>query len=206
MTLNEIKKNALALMFANYEDDLSETNVDEVTNDEYKRYLVNMNAVINRALSRIQSAGVLADKSYEVTSTDGDAGLVRLDLATLISDFWRVSRVIYQSKSAYIPYLSFSMEGNTIVLPKLKGDDKYIVMYKPKIDRIALTAASNTEINIPNEVADLIPYFIKSELYEEDEPKLAVQARNIFEAMLEDLKRDEYASQEAVINVFAGVC
>ena len=98
------------------------------------------------------------------------------------------------------------MEGNTIVLPKLKGDDKYIVMYKPKIDRIALTAASNTEINIPNEVADLIPYFIKSELYEEDEPKLAVQARNIFEAMLEDLKRDEYASQEAVINVFAGVC
>ena len=55
-----------------------------------------------------------------------------------------------------------------------------------------------TEIPLPDELASIIPYFVKADVYELDEPELATQSRNIFEGMLA-----EYWAQEQ--NVEAGI-
>lgn len=205
MTINDIEKNALALMFTNYEQDLSEQDIDLLESEEYRKYTVNMKACINRALMRIQRAQVLPLKSFaidSVTSCNNDGYHARYDLETLIPDLFGIERIIFESACGYNPSVSFQTEAGTLVLMPLREGERYIVMYEPKVQRVALNAPSSTEINIPDDIADIIPYFIKAELYEEDEPSLAAQARNIFEATLDSLKRNDRAAQSSVINVF----
>lgn len=205
MTINDIEKNALALMFTNYEQDLSEQDIDLLESEEYRKYTVNMKACINRALMRIQRAQVLPLKSFTIDSTTSyynDGYHARYDLVTLIPDLFDIERVIFESACGYNPSASFQTEAGTLVLTPLREGERHIVIYEPKVQRVALNAPSSTEINIPDDIADIIPYFIKAELYEEDEPSLAAQARNIFEATLDSLKRNDHAAQSCVIDVF----
>lgn len=205
MTINEIEKNALAIMFTNYENDLSDQDVDLITNEEYRKYTVNMKACINRALMRIQRANVLPLKKKVIdNATAGEVGdfLVRYNLEELIPDLYEIKRIAYSARR-YMPSISFQIEAGTLVLPKISNGE-YVVIYEPKVQRVALNAVSSTNIDIPDGIAEIIPYFIKAELYEEDEPSLALQARNIFEATLDSLKRDNYSTQASVINVMGG--
>ena len=41
------------------------------------------------------------------------------------------------------------------------------------------------ELDIPNGIAEQIPYFIKGDLYRDDEPNEASEARNWFEAAMD---------------------
>lgn len=209
MTVGEIKKNALAIMFANYETDLANVDVDTLTDEEYTKYTVNMNACINRALKRIERACVLPNKTIVINkATAGEIGtyLARYNLASLTNDMGIVQRVSKEDGyGRYSPCVDFCMEGDIIILPALAKSDTYRVMYQPKVKRLALTAVSSTEIDIPDEVAEIIPYFIKAELYEEDEPSMAANARNIFEATLDSLRRDEYEVQTSVANIYGGL-
>ena len=59
------------------------------------------------------------------------------------------------------------------------------------------------DTKLTDELLALIPYFVKSELYEEDEPQMAAQARNIFEASLEALIPYEESKQTLVERVYA---
>lgn len=205
MTINDIEKNALAIMFTNYENDLSEQDVDLITDEEYRKYTVNMKACINRALMRIQRAKVLPLKKKVINGTttgENDEFLARYNLEELMPDLFEIKRIAHSARR-YTPSVSFQIEAGTLVLPSLHGGE-YIVIYEPKLQRIALNAVSSTNIDIPDEIAEIIPYFIKAELYEEDEPSLALQARNIFEATLDSLKRDNYNTQASVVNVMGG--
>lgn len=208
MTINDIEKSALALMFTNYEEDLSEQDVDLLESEEYRKYTVNMRACINRALMRIQRAEVLPLQSFTIdasTTCLNDGHRARYNLQTLIPNLYSIERVAFDSACAYEPSESFHVEAGILVLIPLRDGEKHIVIYEPKVQRIALNALSSTNIDIPDEIAEIIPYFIKAELYEEDEPSLAAQARNIFEATLESLKRNDYAAQASVVNVFGSM-
>lgn len=210
MTLNDIKKAALALMFTNYSDDLADANVnvDNLSSEEYTQYTVNMNASINRCLGRIESAGVLPLKTQEITTaTTGSVSgnFARYNLSTLASDFLSVSRIAKETAGGeYIPSVKYHVEGTTVVLPPLETGDKYIVIYRRRPTRISITAVSSTVVDVPDNIAEIIPYYIKADLYEEDEPNLALQARNIFESLLMQFVVDESSGDQGVVNVWGG--
>lgn len=210
MTLNDVKKAALQLMFANYSDDLTDENVDEISNEEYTQYLVNMNASINRALGRIESAGVLPLKTISITpatakeSTSSDT-FSRYDLKTLASDFLSLSRIAKESARGYIPSVPYHIEGTVVVLEPLKEGEQYIVVYRRRPARISIASVSSTTVDAPDNIAEIIPYYIKADLFEEDEPNLALQARNIFESLLTQLVVDESDGiPGGVVNVWGG--
>ena len=215
MTLNEIKLSTLMLMFTNYGDDLRDCDVDEMTDSTYTKYTVNMDASINRALSRIEAAKVLPLKTVVLTpenavktenkSRFGDY-LTRWDLSSLASDFSAVCRVAEVSSWGYVSSISYEMEGNTIVLPNIseyEGEYSVLYYYRPK--RINPASPSSTVIDVPDYIAEIIPYWVKADLYEEDEPSAAVAARNIFEQMLSDIVRPDSNGQGSVKNNFIGV-
>lgn len=208
MTLNDIKKAALALMFTNYSDDLSDENVDSLSSEEYTQYLVNMNASINRALGRIESAGVLPLKTQEITTaTTGtvSGNFARYDLSTLASEFKSISRIAKETASGeYISSVKYHVEGTTLVVAPLDTGDKYIVIYHWRPNRVSITAGSYTAVDVPDNIAEIIPYYIKADLYEEDEPNLALQARNIFESLLSQFVVDESSGDAGVVNVWGG--
>ena len=208
MTLNDIKKAALALMFTNYSDDLSSEDVDNLSSEEYTQYLVNMNASINRALGRIESAGVLPLKTQEITTATTDTvsgNFARYDLSTLASKFKSISRIAKETASGeYISSVKYHVEGTTLVVAPLDTGDKYIVIYHWRPNRVSITAGSYTVVDVPDNIAEIIPYYIKADLYEEDEPNLALQARNIFESLLSQFVVDESSGDAGVVNVWGG--
>lgn len=208
MTLNDIKKAALALMFTNYSDDLADVDVDTLSSEEYTEYLVNMDASINRCLGRIESAGVLPLKTQEITTaTTGSVSgnFSRYDLSLLANGFKSVSRIAKESASGeYIPSVKYHLEGTTVVLPPLETGEKYIIIYRPKAPRVFIGSPSYAVVDVPDNIADIIPYYIKADLYEEDEPNLALQARNIFESLLMQFVVDESSGDQGVVNVWGG--
>ena len=116
MTIEEIKKEALKLMFTNQDNEIDEMTIAELEQDDnYGDYLVNMYGSINRAIIRLKSKGV-----------------------------------------------------------KYTGE------------RLTKQTSNDTILEIDEELSELIPYFIKGELYEEDNPQQASIAKNYFEDVVDD--------------------
>ncbi len=63
-------------------------------------------------------------------------------------------------------------------------DESFGIEYIPQAPYIESTTAEDTVIDIPNTLARMIPYFVKAELYELEEPQLSATARKIFEDAL----------------------
>lgn len=79
------------------------------------------------------------------------------------------------------------MEGNVLVLPLLDEHTTYTVLYYPSIPRVTSETDDNTELAIPDKIATHIPYFVKGDLFRDDEPDEANEARNWFEMAMEQV-------------------
>ena len=82
------------------------------------------------------------------------------------------------------------------------ADASYRVIYYPKLKTMDDTVQDTDEMWLPDNIARLIPYFIKGDLYQEEEPNLAADARNIFEACLDDLKAQTQSKQNYIYQVY----
>lgn len=116
MTIGEIKKEALKLMFTNQDNEIDTLDMEDLYADSnYGDFLNNMYGSINRAIVRLKSKGV-----------------------------------IYAGE-------------------RLRND-----------------TSDDTELALDEELCMLIPYFLKGELYEEDNAQEAAISRNLFEDMVDD--------------------
>lgn len=190
MKLGEIKIEALKLMFVNNTNEMNIESFTNLMNDEnYASYLVNMRGAINRALDRIKNARVLQLKStkLDLTAAEISKHYIRYDLPANIKDFYMLERVVFEDEEGgYEDDTEYQTEGGVIVLPNIPGE--YRILYHQNIDYVFSDMADTDELPIPDDIARLIPYFIKGDLYQEDEPNLAADARNTFEACLQDIK------------------
>jgi hypothetical protein len=199
MKIGEIKIEALKMMFAN-DYDMSIDDIPKMMgNETMGSYLIRMNGSINRALDRIQNAYVIPTKSYYIEEDE----LVeckfynRFD-TTLIEDLDVIERVSAESGYMYNPDFEYRMEEESLILQK---GWEYTIIYYPIIPPVDIKVRDDDELELPDYVARLIPYFIKSELYQEDEPSLAADARNVFEMSLDDLKYRRQGRQNRVKRV-----
>ena len=206
MKLGEIKLEALRLMFTNVNEDLIIEQIDNYKDDEsYGSYLANMPGSINRCFSLIEEKRVLPQKSHYLNHLDGTVSgkYIRFMLDDVIDDFFDIVRVICESSNGeYIGDYEYYKEGNTLVL-KYDTGANYIVVYSPKIERISSETSENTEINIPDGIACEIPYFIKGDLFRDDEPDEAQEARNWFEGNLGEKAMAPVNKTSAVQSIFS---
>jgi len=204
MKLGEIKIEALKLMFADYADDIDIDSLTDLASDEnYGKYLNNMPGAINRCFSRLEERNAVPTKKTTLDNDNGTSanGRIRFDLSA-IADFGKVDRVIYESSKEYDGNCPFNMETNTIMLlPEKDGD--YILIYSPILERIQAGSDNESVIDLPDKIACLIPYFIKGDLYTEDEPGVAAEARNLFEASLDDMTTVVKTKQNKVNCIFS---
>ena len=91
--------------------------------------------------------------------------------------------------------LEFIHEGNRLMI--FAGYNGEIVLhYYPSAPAITRDMLNADEVDIPDELARIIPYYVKSELMSRSEPALAIQARNEFEEALKEIDLDEDISIE----------
>ena len=180
MTINDIKIEALKIMFLNYSEDIKD--ITALTTDEnYSAYIMNMNGAINRALGRFWAKRVI-HKMFKPLPSAFEGIDDSLDLCDYCF-------AITQTEEAKIK------ECVEIEYPNLTGEaltiKQNLAIEEEKVNRRKL---------IPIDAQLLIPYWIKADLYEEDEPALSVQARNIFEQGIDDRQHEEV--QPSIENVF----
>ena len=149
-------------------------------------------------MNRIKTAGVVPQKSYSEDALTENKRIAKYDLNALIPDFSKLRRVVVESETGYCGNYPYTFEGVNVVLFGLRDGQTVTFIYEPKMPVITTVTPDSTEIPLPDELAALLPYFVKADVYEQDEPELATQSRNIFELMLA-----EYYSQEQ--NVEAGI-
>ena len=171
MTLGEVRRDALKLMFAGYEDILEEMTFSELYQSErYQPYVMSVDMGVNRAYSYLLSQQLVPVKRIALP-----AGEERVDLSPLAPDLGKVLGVEDEDMTPVV----YWMEGTTLVVP-FSIDRSLTVRYTTAWTRVTNLTPDSYVLPLDEEVAALIPYWIKSELYEEENFAAARSARNYF--------------------------
>ncbi len=206
MKIGDIKAEALKLMFVSYTEDVGTETIEELMDQEnYRSYLLGMTGSINRCLSDIENRRVLPVKSFALDGDRAQAGRSskRFDLPT---DFCDICRVIAEGDCTNDGDHPYFMEGDTLLLRGMDTETDYTLLYYPKIGRLTESASNEAELaGVPEEIAVLIPYFIKGDLYREDEPNEASEARNWYESGMASLMCRRTEKQGRVQAVYSQV-
>ena len=196
MKLGDIKAEALNLMSIIGYMGADNTNIDTFYNDDTARsYLYAMNGSLNRAMTRLYNEGKLGKKDVLFNNTAlNESG--EYDLS-LLPDYGRADRVFIRDENGGERPINFIVESNKIKLrrfinPKLS----YRLTYYKKAPYITYDTPNSAELDIADEIGHILPYFIKGELYADEEPGAASAAMSYFEqylfAICEDNGRQEY--------------
>lgn len=205
MTIGEIKIQALKLMFVSYSDDLSPERLLELEAQEnYRAYLVNMNGAIDRCLSDIERRCILPVKVMELKPSGSVTEGYRTRIDITAPDFYEIERISKESLYEYDGNHPYAREGNMILLQAFDEDAIYRLLYYPRVSRTH--ARSDTDdIGLPEEIAAVVPYFVKGDLFREDEPNEASEARNWYEAAMAAIQKPVANLQGRVASKFSQV-
>lgn len=206
MKVGQIKIEALRLMFADIDPLISPNNIaDYETDDQYGDYLRAMTGSINRAINDIVSRRILPEKALDIPPGTGSTryGNRRLNL-TEHPEIYDVSRVIAESDRGYDGAHPFRMEGRTVLLLGADADASYTLLYYPRITEVK-TCENDRELEIPDEIASVIPYFIKGELYRQDEAGDASEAMSWYEQRIAALSPYHTGTQTHVASTYSQV-
>ena len=203
--LGDIKIEALKLMFADYKNDYSIDGLSALlSNDNYGKYLRAMNGSINRCFDRLR-----ANRKQPKKVITLDKGLMVDDLylyfdmtTETFANVDHIVRIAYRDEYGRPTdsVIHYEREGDEIIFKNDLGSFRMI--YWEKLPFIT-TLTDNEVLPIEDELARLLPYFIKGELMEEDEPDLARQARILFEQSLNALYAEEEVNQTQVLDVLS---
>jgi len=211
MKLWEIKAQALKLMFADSDIQFSENEFTDgivYQNSNTRDKLTRMNDSIRRAIdlyytyvgvrSKSQVFALTAGEYIDLSTTTDFGSPDRVDLKIYSTDEDdEKNNLVYERNQVDFIYneieekIEFEEDfSNSIYADYIL---EFRVYYKIKKLNIDLAVDEITfdldTIYIPNEVQRNIPFYIKSELFEEDEPQLAVNAKNSFISFLMTLQK-----------------
>jgi hypothetical protein len=111
---------------------------------------------------------------------------------------------VYENDNGdYVGDYEYRREGDVIVLDHIGEGESYKVVYKPKLKRITAYTDDMEELDIPENIASHIPYFVKGDLYRDDEPNEASEARNWYEAAMEAILESKVSKVNKVQSIFS---
>ena len=113
----------------------------------------------------------------------------KYDLAELIRDFYQIVSVEYEKPGHYGTYdKDYLLEGDKTLIINSDIQGNFIITYKAYPDKITLETDDNYKFKMPAEMVALLPLYIASELYKDDDISVATIYRNQFELSLANLK------------------
>lgn len=222
MKLWEIKAQALRLMFADTDINFDENDFSEeivYNNPNTREKLVRMNDSIRRAIETFYSyVGVQRQtvmKSLKTSVVNDDTIYHNSIDITDIDYFQEPSRIdvlFFNSNDELIRTdeqadFVFHKWNNEIAFvtnqyKHLKDKVKFRVYYKLQRLNIPFNADKHDydldDIFIPIEVQQYIPYFVKAELFEEDEPQAANIARQLYVQFLMTVEKPTIVSSKTI--------
>lgn len=190
-TWGEIQIEACKKMFLN-NDAIKVTDLPTMKNDnKYKWYLNAMPQAANEAIYEIIKRGKKHTKRYEFAIVDDGTTNepLKVDLKTVVPDFYRIAKLYYQKPSGYqelINNTDYQMLNNYELVLNGNKYGNYLLEYQNYPTKITNETLDTEEIELEKETAALIPLYIASQLYKDDDIAIATTYRNEFEAAVEN--------------------
>ena len=199
MKWGELKLATMQTIFANEGPNLSE-------DDSNQDYLQMMPAKTNEALQQACVVRPLVKKWTVTVSADAQQetvepgvsvtlpvqqGLYHLDMTVLVPRFRAIhdGEVMLDSGGVYGYAEEWQIEGDTTLVIPGETVGEYTVFYRAYPQTIDATTEDSVEIDVPAEVAHLLPLYIASELYKDDDLAMATMWRNEWEDGLEKVRQ-----------------
>lgn len=210
MKLGEIKLEALTMIYPGEVFNVIEDNLEETLNviksdPNFSDYFASMPGIINRCFGILENKGVLPTEQREVIVDRQTPSMQRFNLRELVSNYRMLDRVAFEGKNgeSYASTCEFTRESDGVIVLPWMGEGKYIFIYTPKIPRVNLLSPETTDIlPFTDDIASLIPYFIKSELLYTEHPDDAKLSRSLFEQALANLLSHKENYQGTVETIY----
>ena len=178
MTWKDIKVATLQKMYAADGNDIP-------TDGSADDYLAGMPYVANEALAMLATAGRYLIKSVTINH---DGTNKTYNLKTLASDYYDIHRIVYENGDRYGDFINYSLENEVLVL-RNDPAGTYRVYYKAYPTEITAATLDTYVLPIPMEVAVLLPLYMASQLYKDDDNAIATVLRNEWEVGFDRLTR-----------------
>lgn len=186
--MDELNDSITLENLSNYED-----------NDSYVDLFRRIPGSINRAMDRIANRKKLPLKTADLVDGVKVGNFVSFDLSN-IPDFRSVKRVSYIEGSVFNPSIDYIYEGLSLLVKDCYSYGALKLIYYPQSPAVSDSSSNDEELDIPDEIARIIPYYVKSDLLAREEAALAASARNKFESILDELSLNEEDTFNTTIN------
>lgn len=186
----DIKNNALRLMGIT-----PETQTGEINDEIYSDYVVGMDMSILRAIDRMKSLGSIPTKTVKLPVVQ-KSDYYNFGLSELkVNGELKSIKNIQENVCLETPFVIFDNR----IFAYLEKEITYFAEYVPSDFQVI----DEKEIELPDELARIIPYYIKADLYEEEEPSLASLSRNLFESYLEEYRQGNDTTTRKIKKVYS---
>lgn len=189
MTWKDIKLATLQKMFS---ADGTEINVND---ESVKEYVNAMPQAANEGMQMLCTAGKYLRRCYEFEKAQGS---MTLDLKQDVPNFYSGSAEIYRIAEDGTPECVQGVRmvaGRYLVLP-VDTEGTLQFWYNASPQEITLITPDKTEIGLDPEAVVLLPLYMASQLYRDDDADLATMYRNEFETALERLEQPQGGVEE----------
>jgi len=123
---------------------------------------------------------------------------IKYDLKALANDFYRVDSIYYNGKEPrYIQTSEYTIEGEKNLALKRSMIGNYIVYYQAFPDMITADTTDDYVFDLPDDFMLLVPMYMASQLYKEDDLSIATSYRNEFEVEVARLSEEALQSPTA---------
>lgn len=113
---------------------------------------------------------------------------LKYDLKVLTSDFHHIEEIFVDGvKTDYMQTSIYSIEGDHVLVLKNDHPGNYLVWYRSFPEMITYETLDTYVFDLPDDIMLLVPTYIASELYKEDDLAIATSYRNEFEVELSRL-------------------
>ena len=187
MTWKDIKIATLQKMYAAEGSEIP----DDGSADDY---LAGMPYAANEALNMIATAGRYFIKSY-VIEHDASGETQKYDLKQLIPDFYEIDRIYYENATNYGEVQRYRLENNKLVMYGFPSGT-YTIYYEAYPEQMTEETGDDYEFTLPKEVVVLLPLYMASQLYKDDDLSVSATLRNEFEVAYERLRNTNNSSEE----------
>lgn len=190
MTWYDVKLASLQKMFASDGTDIS--NPDEAT----KEYLNAMPHAANEAIEMLCTAGRYLRKSYMTSKDKGEALTVNLEYE--VPDYWRMGNMeVYKLvDDTPEPVDGVALYGGKYLVFPAEYEGDFEFFYDAKPTTITLSTPDSKKIDLPDDAVVLLPLYIASQLYKDDDNAIATMYRNEFETAFERLTNPRTVTRE----------
>ncbi len=135
---------------------------------------------------------------------------IRYNLKELADDFYQLAEAeTYREKDSEVTYEAVSnyyQEGTcTLVIPR-EEEGLYTVYYKAYPEEITLSTEDSYELELDPEVYALLPLYMASQLYKDDDNSIATTYRNEFEVAFERLSQKSRVPRKESFTSESGWC